>query len=47
MKTPGISPIQGPLAPLVESPTSAYVVGLGVGIACAVMVLLLLGAPIL
>jgi hypothetical protein len=47
MKTPGISPIQGPLTRLVESPTPSYVVGLGVGIACAVMVLLLLGAPIL
>jgi len=46
MKTPDISPIQGPLAPLVESPTSAYVVGVGVGIACAVVVLLLLGALI-
>jgi hypothetical protein len=45
MKTPDISPIQEPLAPLVESPTSAYVVG--VGIACAVVVLLLLGALIL
>lgn len=42
MRTPGISPTQDPLAPLVESPTSAYVVG--VGIACAVVVLLLLGA---
>jgi hypothetical protein len=47
MKTSGISPIQGPLAPLVESPMSAYVIGFGVGIACAVMVLILLGAPIL
>jgi hypothetical protein len=47
MKTPDIPPIQGPLAPLVESPTSAYVVGIGVGIACAVVVLFLLGAPIL
>jgi hypothetical protein len=47
MKTPGISPIQGPLAPLVESPTSTYVVGVGVGIACAVVVLFLFGALIL
>jgi hypothetical protein len=47
MKTPDISPIQEPLAPLVESPTSAYVVGVGIGIACAVVVLFLLGALIL
>jgi hypothetical protein len=47
MKTPDISPIQGPLAPLVESPTSAYVVGVGVRIGCAVMALFLLGALIL
>lgn len=48
MKTPDISPIQGPLTPLVESPTSAYVVGVGVGIiAGAVVVLFLLGALVL
>jgi hypothetical protein len=47
MKTPGISPIQEPPATLVESPTSAYVVGVGVGIACAVVTLFLLGALIL
>ena len=47
MKTPDISPIQGPLAPLVESPTSAYVIGVGVGVACAAVVLFLLGALIL
>ena len=47
MKTSDISPIQRPLAPLVESPTSAYVAGVGIGIACAVVVLLLLGALIL
>ena len=47
MRTPDISPIQGPLTPLVESPTSAYVIGVGAGVACAVVVLLLLGALIL
>lgn len=47
MKTPDISPIQGPLTPLVESPTSAYVVGVGIGIAGAFVVLFLLGALIL
>jgi hypothetical protein len=47
VKTPAISPIQRPLAPLVESPTSAYAVGVGVGIACAVVILFLLGALIL
>lgn len=43
MKTPVISPTQGPLAPLVEAPAPAYVIGVGIGIACAVVVLLLLG----
>lgn len=34
-----------PLAPLVESPMSVYVVGLGIGIGCgALALLLLLGA---
>jgi hypothetical protein len=47
MKAPNISPIEGPLAPLVEPPTPAYVVGVGVGIACAVVALFLLGALIL
>jgi len=47
MKTPNISPIQGPLTLLVESPTPSYVVGLGVGIVCAFAVLFFLGALIL
>jgi hypothetical protein len=35
---------QRPLAPLVESPASVYLVGIGIGIASGAFVLLLLGA---
>lgn len=47
MRTPGIVSTQSPLAPLVDSPTSAFAVGVGIGIACAAVILLLLGALVL